>query len=345
MNAWPINRYLAIPFALVFLVSILKLASIAYQHRGFFDYRYSLLTSNTYATYQDDLLKLTRQDPRQAFSEFRKILAADPLSYNTCHGIAHQMGHEAFETFGFQTAMMYQEGICGAGYIHGIIEARFGLLQEKDLFAELSTICDEGNKSCYHGVGHGLMVATSLNVPRSLTACDVLPADGRRNCYDGVWMHIFDLEESGAVHEFVNATAIPAAEVIDQRIALCAAADEAYRTSCYFYLPRIFAHAAEAPFAALVSFCDKIDLKYQGVCGAGVGHMTMKYHMADPKSALAKCVEFAIPAMVGACKEGGFLYYLFAAEAAGDTTVTCDSFESIADQKHCRSVQGYRGAL
>lgn len=330
---------------LILLVVAGWLTKTAYEHRGFFAYKYSILTSKKYAAYQDTLIDLVKEDPKQAFITFREILATDPFSYNSCHGIAHQMGHVAYETFGFQTAMSYQDALCGAGYIHGIVEARFGALQEKEIFSQVATICDEGNKSCYHGIGHGLMVATKLNISQSLAFCDGLPALGRRNCYDGVWMHIFDLEESGAPHDVGDATALPDSVVVEQRRLLCETTQDEYKTSCYFYLPRIYAHAYEAPFQTVVSLCNKVEKDFNVVCAAGVGHMSMKYHVGDPMAAINMCGGFSTAELSSACKEGGFLYYLFSAEAVEDSTSVCDSFFQAQDQKMCRKVDQYRGDL
>jgi hypothetical protein len=309
------------------------------------------LTSPTHAAYQTEILDLVKSDPRKAFTRFREILQTTPLAHNTCHGIAHQMGHEAFESFGFQKAMAYQDAICGGGYIHGIIEARFGLLQEKDIMNQLPTICDEGNGACYHGIGHGLMIATKLNITTSLTYCDVLPGLGRRNCYDGVWMHIFDLEETG-LHEVADAPSVNDEGFRAKMLAFCKNAGTAYKTSCYFYLPRIYAHFDETPFEVYAKLCGEVEDGYSAACAAGVGHSLMKYHIDNPSITFARCSGFVASDMVAACKEGGSLYYLYdkittatVAPTKTEQAQLCNIFTDPKDMAVCKKVNLYRESL
>ena len=328
--------------AVASLAIIINLLKLAYEHRGFFVYHYQLLTSKNYTTYQNELLELTKTSPREAFKRYREILKIDPLSYNTCHGIAHQMGHTAYESLGFQKAMQFQDALCGGGYIHGIIEARFGLLQESEILKEVATICDEDNRPCYHGIGHGLMVATKLNIGQSLRYCDRLPELGRRNCYDGVWMHRFDLEESGA-RETPSAVTKPDQQATENDLSLCLQTPKAYKSSCYFYLPRIFAHAQELDFNDFASLCNAVEPDGQIACAAGTGHAVMKYHIAEPEISMNRCLGFESAPLKNACKEGSALYYLFAAEAP--TESPCLNFTNEQDRAICRKVDAYRGDL
>lgn len=335
---------------LLVLVIILSawMAKIAYEHRGVFEYKFNLLVSDEYSSYQNELIELSSKNPEQAFIRFREILNENPLSYNTCHGIAHQMGHETYDAFGFQKAMEVQNALCGAGYVHGVIEGRFGLLREKDILDELPTLCEKGNKSCYHGIGHGLMIATNLNVSKSPAYCDLIPGVGARNCYDGAWMHIFDLEESGA-REIIEGPIQPTSDFVTESVSLCATTSEIYRTSCYFYLPRIYAHYEETVFEEYRSLCENVEHDYQIVCAAGSGHSVMKYHIVDPNASINRCNAYNTKELVLACKEGGFLYYLFAAETASleliDLDIKCEEFANIEDKKVCLKVNAYRGEL
>lgn len=339
------RTFLLIPILLCVVAVGGWLLKTAFEHRGFFAYHANILASPTFRSYQDELLVLVRRDPQLAFARYRDILASEPLSYNTCHGIAHKMGHETFETFGFQKAMSFQDGLCGAGYVHGVIEARFGLLQEHDILKKLPTICDNDNRSCYHGIGHGLMVTTHLDIQRSLAYCNLLPALGRRNCYDGVWMHIFDLEESGAPHADQNTAITLDAATVRARVSLCAHTQEPYKISCYFYLPRIYAHEVEASFSDFRTLCDQTEANYQRTCTAGVGHAFMKYHIAEPEISLSKCNAFETDDFISACKEGGLLYYLFTTESTVPTANPCTIFPEVADQKRCLKVDHYRVTL
>jgi len=320
-------------------------AIFAYQHKGFFEYRYALLTSDDLVSYQDELVGLASSDPSLAFSRFNEILTDDPLSYNSCHGLAHQMGHATYEALGFEDAMGAQNALCGGGYIHGVLEAHFGLLQEDALLRSVTDLCSPGANSCYHGIGHGLMIALTLDVEKSLSYCDLLPGVGARNCYDGVWMHIFDLEESGVPKEsdlYFSSSEGEAA------MALCQNQDDIYKSSCYFYLPRILAHHDELAFSNSIELCDVVEDDYQVACSAGTGHSNMKYHIADPNDSLRACEDYSSDLLIQACKEGALLYYLYSIETSADVESfedACMLFEGTGDREVCEHVRGYRKEL
>jgi len=327
-------------------IGVLYAGYFAYQHWGFFDYHYTLLTSEDVTNYQNELVRLAASDPTLAFTRFNEVLEDDPLSYNSCHGLAHQMGHAAYDAFGFGEAMKAQNAVCGGGYIHGVLEAHFGLLQEEDLLDSVSSLCSEGSNTCYHGLGHGLMIALDLDVSSSLGYCDLLPGVGARNCYDGVWMHIFDLEESGVSKE---SDLYFTAEETQGALALCAGHDDIYKSSCYFYLPRILAHDQQRSFQESVDLCALVEDSFAISCAAGSGHSNMKYHIANPNASLEACQAYKADELMNACKEGGLLYYLYSLETSDAETFNvegvCDSLLSQQDRELCDKVAVYRSGL
>lgn len=43
-----------------------------------------------------------------------------------CHHLGHEIGHKAFELFGFATSISYAVmDVCAGGYTHGILESYF----------------------------------------------------------------------------------------------------------------------------------------------------------------------------------------------------------------------------
>lgn len=295
-------------------------------------YRLDLLLHPERAAIERELVALTREDPAAALDRLAEILATNPLSRNTCHGVAHQMGHEAFEAFGFAEAMSYQNGICGSGYAHGVVEARFGLLRGGDLAAAAKDACGERpRESCAHGVGHGLMVASGLDVPSALGWCETMPAAVVADCFDGVFMHALDPEEGGAPKDVERYAAAPAA--------LCAGQPGARGASCAFYLPRAFGNE-RLPEAAAA--CASLPANLRPACEAGVGHAAMKGSVADPAAGLARCdALFGDSPSRDACAEGGLEYLVFEAfaEAAANEAGICDRFSG-RDRRVCDRVAG-----
>lgn len=313
-------------FLSITLFTVVVLAT-AFKFSGFFLYQIDLLTSADRRATQRELVDLIETKPEQAFPRFRQILKDSPMARNSCHGIAHQMGHHAYEAYGFDGAMQYQDGLCGGGYIHGVIEGRFGALQEGDLLGALAGVCSEmPTESCFHGVGHGLMIALDNNTTDALVACDQVIKNGQSDCYDGIFMQIFDDEETG----------LNKRKALAQRSSdLCAKVDGKYQESCYFYLPRMY--KAESS-ANIVYICEGLVGKNAVVCAMGTGHSFMKYSVGDPEKALAKCGDFKDANEQQACINGGMKYFVFDAMSAGvvaKKVPLCDIFDA-NNQSACR---------
>lgn len=78
---------------------------------------------------------LTLLDPHddRTISHMISTLEADRKLSRNCHDMAHDLGHRAFELYGFSRAMTFGTGaentsvddICAGGYMHGILEELF----------------------------------------------------------------------------------------------------------------------------------------------------------------------------------------------------------------------------
>ena len=98
-------------------------------------------------------------------------------------------------------ARTFAEGdsLCGSGYYHGVLERSLVNVRsrEPDVLAPVArTLCDDAAAmspwiayQCLHGLGHGLMIATGLNLPIALQVCSRLRRwwDGDA-CRSGVFM-------------------------------------------------------------------------------------------------------------------------------------------------------------
>ena len=157
---------------------------------------------------------LDANDPNSIFKVVDAIQADSALKIN-CHDIAHDIGHRAYELYGFSEAMTFDnpnhvkhalaQYICAGGYMHGILEQLS--LHKPEFLKEPEIICDQvpesDRPSCFHGVGHVFMMANYRDAPASILNCRVikLNADMYR-CFEGVRMEQFwgDAdEEDGSV--------------------------------------------------------------------------------------------------------------------------------------------------
>ena len=77
-----------------------------------------------------------------------------------CHGLTHNIGHDAYDKYGFSAAMQQGDDTCGSGYFHGVIEKHF--VNDAAVLKTFKTICKPNDGRCFHGIGHGLMFANKI---------------------------------------------------------------------------------------------------------------------------------------------------------------------------------------
>jgi len=289
----------------------LLLFYFAFLHKDFFVYHFKKITDRSIRKIELQLQETLKNNPEQLFVEYRKELAIHPKEYAVCHGVLHQLGHQAFEQYGFSKAMDMSENLCGGGFIHGIIEAKFGtrgVLNPEQISSQLSTVCDSpNNQICYHGIGHGLMILFHNNIQKSLLVCDSVALPGQKDCYDGIFMHIFDNEETGIAKDIPEHS---------QGLSFCKNVSFDQKESCYFYAPRIFARTPHMVNNA-IDACTNIDAsvlknfpKAKDICAKGSGHMFMKYMLPDYEKAQQACSGFE-KTIQNSCLEGVEMYKKF----------------------------------
>lgn len=250
------------------------------------------------------------QNPKAALEELSTLMENNPAVLRSCHGLVHEIGHAALNTFGFAKAIAYQNDICGSGYLHGIVEENFSKV--KNVTTTMHTICQDFNAltidSCYHGVGHGLMFFTENDLPASLSYCDLYPEDKADiRCAEGVYMENFSTDQQTHESAYLNKNdpAYP-----------CAEQPEKYKSVCYFYAPIYYLSLHENQYKQALDWCASLT-EHQQTCAYGVGSRTMKYNLHDPIFVENIC--HYNPKFTRACVDGMVSYYLvnFTSKAKG----------------------------
>ncbi len=211
----------------------------------------------------------------EAFAVTAEVQNADS-GYGYCHILGHNIS--AIETKKNPDAWKdvvsrCPSGVCSNGCIHGAFQERFrsdvvtSETEFEQLLAELDDVCearenwsptDTERGSCYHALGHLLMLATGADIQQSLRGCDTA-ARMRNNlnptqlCYDGAFMQIFQPLEP---EDFAL---IAGKEITDtaQHKAFCAQFSGKQRGSCWtegwpLHLDDI------STGAGLTAFCDHL---------------------------------------------------------------------------------------
>ena len=116
-----------------------------------------------------------------------------------CHQIAHNIGHAGLAHYHNDPAVALAHGAmtCNSGYYHGVIERAFAGVPRARVAHIARGLCTGKAVTkeefllyqCVHGLGHGLMIYSGLDLPYSLKVCDQLQTQfDRVSCTGGVFM-------------------------------------------------------------------------------------------------------------------------------------------------------------
>jgi cytochrome c553 len=140
-----------------------------------------------------------RDGPKKALELLAKDDAAVAAVHTDCHQIAHAIGHGGLAHYHGNAATALSQGAmtCNSGYYHGVIERAFAGVPRPQVIHIARRLCTGHAVTkeefllyqCVHGLGHGLMIYSGLDLPWSLKVCDRLQSQfDRVSCTGGVFM-------------------------------------------------------------------------------------------------------------------------------------------------------------
>jgi len=246
-----------------------------------------------------------REGSKPALATLAKAMAADPEVERGCHPIAHVIGSAALARQRGDVGRAFTEGdaTCWSGYYHGILErALIDADNEVLLRAAVRGICAEVLREeprfvsyqCVHGLGHGLMIKTGLDLPKSLKHCEGLATEWEQvSCDGGVFMENFNTSY-GVTSRYVRDDDLlyPCDAIAErhklycylqitdrllgqtgydwqQAAKLCAGAEKAWRGTCFQSFGRSASGTARLDRKALLSFCNVPAAEWRGDCVYG----------------------------------------------------------------------------
>lgn len=140
-------------------------------------------------------------DPVVALARLDSLSRTDSTIANLCHPIAHSIGHAAYAKYrgNAAAALVHGSMTCGSGYYHGVIERAFGGIPRSEVPQVADELCRSLHRGatfllwqCVHGLGHGLMIYSSNDLPYSLKVCHGLSTvPEQQTCAGGVFMQNF----------------------------------------------------------------------------------------------------------------------------------------------------------
>ncbi|MEK7630983.1 MAG: hypothetical protein AAB417_03065 [Patescibacteria group bacterium] len=189
------------------------------------------------------------------------------------HQLAHRIGRKTAEMFGVNPQAF---DLCGTSFNYGCQHGFFEyVLGHTDTTKDAATlICEsiDGSKPpksrfyCYHGVGHGVMMARANDIFESVRECDTLvDATAQDGCWQGAFMENVNAGMKGESKSNVFSETDP--------LAPCNKVEEKYRHECFInhagWLMRFFSNDTAKASAA----CLKAPEANQSACAQSIGLM------------------------------------------------------------------------
>jgi hypothetical protein len=234
------------------------------------------------------------EGPKRALELFDEAIASNPEVEAGCHRMAHMIGSAALARYEGNVGKAFSEGTasCWSGYYHGILErALIGVSTKEELTQAVRDVCDgedvRGNTyiayQCVHGIGHGLMIRTGLDLETSLDICEQLEtAWDQTSCDGGVFMENFS-SSYGVESKFLRD---------DDPIYPCNAVEERHKLYCYLQVTDRLLQTSGYDWEQTARACAGVERNWRATCFQSYGRSASGTARLDADELLRLC---AIP--------------------------------------------------
>jgi len=196
------------------------------------------------------------------------------LSVND-HQMAHVVGRDTAKDYGSNfKAFDLCPTTFNYGCSHGFFE--YVLARTPNARKAATTICESLNPktnlliagfTCYHGVGHGIMMAQGYDVYKSLKECNTMPqAKDQDGCWQGVFME--------NVNAGMQGRALPGYFKKSDPLSPCDKVENKYKHECYINLAGWLMVVSRDDIRKGAAYCSKAKpAKYKSSCWQSIGLM------------------------------------------------------------------------
>ena len=231
-----------------------------------------------------------REGPKSALALLEKRSAKPGPIESDCHRIVHAIGAGALAHFDGDPGKALAAGsvLCASGYYHGILE-RSLLGKPAEAIAPIAQrICSDPDIrrtdfihfQCVHGLGHGLMIYTGYDLPRSLDHCEPLETEWEReSCRGGVFM------ENSQSSYGVRSRWLKD----DDLLYPCDWVAEKHKYQCYLIQLARIGPALGFDWAKVSDTCREADEDYVDVCFQSMGREISGHVRFDAARIFAAC--------------------------------------------------------
>jgi hypothetical protein len=269
--------------------------------------------------FEEILLELVKQDRvRLALGALNLLGQRDAVIRRYGHDYSHVIGINAWAP-GKNIGEVYLQcdELFQSGCYHGVIQAFFAY-QGTDstnivsLCRDTPAINNNGwlRFQCVHGIGHGLVQAYTMNLPRALSGCDLLgnPWDAE-SCYGGAFMEFIvgGRGQSHHVHMLVKKDSAPAGGEMDHAHMVhdssppfkvrqptdllypCSVLGRRYLRACYQMQAGLIVEQTGLDFKKVADVCDTAPQIARATCYQGIGTYVSGVTSRDPEESIRLC--------------------------------------------------------
>ncbi|MEK7083254.1 MAG: hypothetical protein AAB972_03705, partial [Patescibacteria group bacterium] len=260
----------------------------------------------------------------QAFAALDAFTKQNPSQLGDCHGLAHEIGEQAFRLFNNKKdfALSPKTSYCGYGFYHGFMET---LVHTTNDMVQARAFCDyadvklkyfiaDAGGACIHGIGHGSVddvpdpsVWGNMQaiVEPALALCERISVDESQlfRCTSGAFNALEILSDSGKYKLTANR---------DDPFLICRSQPEKYKRACYtqFLVAAMF--VSDNDFIRTAQFIDTIkEDAYAQETLAGLSVERVRFQKIDYNTTVQWCrslaSRFRISCITGFAE--GFLKY------------------------------------
>lgn len=277
-----------------------------------------------------DALKIVQagQGTEAAFDVLDALIANDVTVGERAHYVAHQLGDNAFYVLRDVRAAIEQCSFrASQGCLDGATEAY--LISLSEITPEtLRGICRVGgvywNFTCYHGVGHGLLMALGYTLPGALALCDTLPPQHQNYCYEGAMMENA-MSYRGELMQHTSSLAKGRSNATWTRPSdpafPCNALEDRHQKACWLYQQGIIRYLNGEDAARTLATCDTS--VHRAICAHGFGNDMAQKFYKDADGAVTACGEAPSVVTQRGCIDGYMSWVLMDALRISEGVKLC----------------------
>ena len=198
---------------------------------------------------------------------------------------------------------------CNSGYYHGVIERAFAGVPREEVTRIARHLCTGPAVTkeefllyqCVHGLGHGLMIYSGLDLPWSLQTCDRLQSDfDRVSCTGGVFMQ--NLMPGMGTSRYLRQK---------DPIYPCNAVAERHKVYCYLMVTSRILSLDGYDWHKTAAWCRRSEKGWVATCFQSYGRDASGFSQYQPQRTVRLCLEAGDDAgecLYGAARDYGNNY-------------------------------------